>query len=345
MNIKNKETNESNVKKGKKYIIAIIALIIIFVIIFIAKYINDNSAKNQNILQEKISNSIVEMDYYNFIESAEKMKDNNIIWDKLIQGLKEIEEKVKNNPNENDFNLINNFIDKMVSNENNYFSEENINAIKNQKKRIDYFYYIKIADAIIETEESYSVALLNYRNAMNLVKENDEYLYNESKTKFSITIEKANQELLSGIQKYIDKDDYNGGYEYLEIHNEEIRCIVDSVLFEKYAKEEYKMHINIPTDENGDCELFNKEMIVYSKINEEQRKIKEQKEAEEKAKKKQEGVRIGMSKQDVLDSIWGKPIKKNITTNKYGTREQWVYSNYNYLYFENDKLVSIQTSE
>jgi hypothetical protein len=62
----------------------------------------------------------------------------------------------------------------------------------------------------------------------------------------------------------------------------------------------------------------------------------------EKIKKKKEGVRIGMSQQDVLDSSWGKPTKINTTTRASGVREQWVYGSGNYLYFENGTLTSIQ---
>lgn len=62
----------------------------------------------------------------------------------------------------------------------------------------------------------------------------------------------------------------------------------------------------------------------------------------EKARKKKEGVTIGMSEQDVLDSIWGKPQSINTTTNAYGSRAQWVYGGRNYLYFEDGKLTSIQ---
>ena len=65
-------------------------------------------------------------------------------------------------------------------------------------------------------------------------------------------------------------------------------------------------------------------------------------EAEEKARKKREGVTIGMTKQDVLDSSWGKPKYINTTTTRYGVREQWVYGGGNYLYFENGILTSIQ---
>lgn len=64
--------------------------------------------------------------------------------------------------------------------------------------------------------------------------------------------------------------------------------------------------------------------------------------AAEARHKRSEGVRIGMSKADVLASSWGRPERVNTTTNVYGTREQWVYGSRNYLYFENDVLVSIQ---
>lgn len=62
----------------------------------------------------------------------------------------------------------------------------------------------------------------------------------------------------------------------------------------------------------------------------------------EKARKKKEGVVLGMTEQDVLDSSWGRPQRVNRTTNAYGTREQWVYAGRNYLYFKNGELISIQ---
>lgn len=66
------------------------------------------------------------------------------------------------------------------------------------------------------------------------------------------------------------------------------------------------------------------------------------KEAAEKARRKQEGVVIGMTQQEVLDSCWGNPLKINRTTTVYGVSEQWVYDNYNYLYFEDGILTAIQ---
>lgn len=53
-------------------------------------------------------------------------------------------------------------------------------------------------------------------------------------------------------------------------------------------------------------------------------------------------IEIGISKKEVLASSWGKPKDINKTTTKYGTNEQWVYSLNRYLYFDGDKLTSIQ---
>ncbi|ADU99282.1 hypothetical protein [Alicycliphilus denitrificans] len=71
-------------------------------------------------------------------------------------------------------------------------------------------------------------------------------------------------------------------------------------------------------------------------------KEEERRAAAERKRKKSEGVSIGMSKEDVLASNWGAPERINRTTTSYGVREQWVYGSQNYLYFQNDVLVTIQ---
>lgn len=58
--------------------------------------------------------------------------------------------------------------------------------------------------------------------------------------------------------------------------------------------------------------------------------------------RKQKGVQIGMTTEEVLQSSWGKPTQVNRTTNRNGTREQWVYGIRNYLYFDDGILTSIQ---
>lgn len=62
------------------------------------------------------------------------------------------------------------------------------------------------------------------------------------------------------------------------------------------------------------------------------------------ARKRREGVSVGMTKDDVLASAWGRPEKINRSSYNWGTREQWVYRGNNYLYFHDDTLESIQTS-
>lgn len=52
-------------------------------------------------------------------------------------------------------------------------------------------------------------------------------------------------------------------------------------------------------------------------------------------------VRVGMTEEMCQDS-WGKPESINTTTNAYGNRQQWVYGDGNYLYFDNGKLTTIQ---
>ena len=53
-------------------------------------------------------------------------------------------------------------------------------------------------------------------------------------------------------------------------------------------------------------------------------------------------VRIGMTKEEVLKEGWGRPNDINKTTTAYGVSEQWVYSGYKYLYFEDGILTAIQ---
>ena len=66
--------------------------------------------------------------------------------------------------------------------------------------------------------------------------------------------------------------------------------------------------------------------------------------AAERARRKKEGVTLGMSEEEVLQSSWGKPDKVNRSHGSWGVHEQWVYRNRvsGYLYFENGKLTSVQ---
>ncbi len=68
----------------------------------------------------------------------------------------------------------------------------------------------------------------------------------------------------------------------------------------------------------------------------------EKAERQAKAQKKSEGVSIGMSQQDALDSSWGRPTKVNRTTTGKTVSEQWVYEGSGYLYFTDGVLTAYQ---
>lgn len=61
----------------------------------------------------------------------------------------------------------------------------------------------------------------------------------------------------------------------------------------------------------------------------------------DKAARRKEGVQIGMSKEQVLASNWGKPRKINRTIGANYEHEQWVYDG-GYLYFRGGVLTTVQ---
>jgi tetratricopeptide (TPR) repeat protein len=53
---------------------------------------------------------------------------------------------------------------------------------------------------------------------------------------------------------------------------------------------------------------------------------------------------IGMTADEVRNSSWGSPLKINRTTTAYGVSEQWVYSDYRYIYLDDGIVTAIQDS-
>lgn len=51
---------------------------------------------------------------------------------------------------------------------------------------------------------------------------------------------------------------------------------------------------------------------------------------------------IGMTTEEVRQSTWGEPSDINKTTYAWGTKEQWCYSGYRYIYFEDGIVTAIQ---
>ena len=108
-------------------------------------------------------------------------------------------------------------------------------------------------------------------------------------------------------------------------------------------------------------EIVAKEKIRQEKQAQEAQRAKERAEREERAaqdkiekerakrlaeRKRREAMpspRIGMTWSQVVNQTsWGKPYDINRTTTARGTREQWVYGERRYLYFDNGVLTAIQ---
>ena len=70
-------------------------------------------------------------------------------------------------------------------------------------------------------------------------------------------------------------------------------------------------------------------------------KTKAELDAEIKGVDKPVAPRIGMTAEEVKNSTWGPPIKKNVRTYEWGTTEQWVYFGDRYIYLEDGIVTSI----
>lgn len=93
--------------------------------------------------------------------------------------------------------------------------------------------------------------------------------------------------------------------------------------------------------------VYSKSFISYDKYLEEQNALKERLQAltrkygSANAKLIMDGkVKLGFTKA-MCEEAWGKPSDINKSSGSWGTSEQWVYGNGNYLYFKNGKLTAI----
>ncbi len=101
------------------------------------------------------------------------------------------------------------------------------------------------------------------------------------------------------------------------------------------------------------------DIVARERVRQE-KQAQEEKKAQQRAEKKAErerakrfeeqrrqaakpSPRIGMTRRQVVnDTNWGRPYDINRTTSGSGVREQWVYGNRRYLYFDNGVLTVIQ---
>lgn len=136
-------------------------------------------------------------------------------------------------------------------------------------------------------------------------------------------------------------------------------CIKDEVEILAFVKSRINDFPNSALEVLRPCEKITGNTIYTTQILEAEKSVKINKDKEikrmvdmektikidavkEAKRKKTEGVKIGMTMDDVVASSWGKPNRINRTTSTRGTREQWVYGNNHYLYFDENILTSIQ---
>lgn len=83
-----------------------------------------------------------------------------------------------------------------------------------------------------------------------------------------------------------------------------------------------------------------KDWETQEKIEADKKELERKKQQKEKTDKKKD-PKIGMTASEIKASSWGEPKKINKTTYEWGTTEQWCYSGYRYIYFENGIVTAI----
>ena len=283
----------------------------------IEKYNNDLS-----ICYEVIKN---ESDFKKFTsiisEHTEETEFSSDAYKKLYQAIDERIENIKNgNDDEKLVNMLKEIKNKNSSNQtiaNKYLKANGYSNINKVNKYIQEKKYIEAYDLL-------GVVITDNKDINKDITDLATNKQNEIK-------EQMLQQVITQGQEKINKQEYSSAKTLLEKYKDfGNQTIVD--MYNKATNEVNRIEAEKKAQEEA-------ERKARAKKEAEERARRE---AEEKARKKREGVTIGMTKQDVLDSSWGKPKYINTTTTRYGVREQWVYGGGNYLYFENGILTSIQ---
>lgn len=271
---------------------------------------NDSSWKKfNNLLKEHTEESTFETEAYSNLykaidERLENVKDGNDD-EQLLSMLKEVKEETSTT------GYLKDQIEERYLKANSY---SNINKANKQIAEQKYIEAYQLLNTVINSNKDKNQDIIDIcTNKQNEIKE---------QTLQQVTSqaqEKINNKEYSSAQTLLGKYKDMGNQTIVDMYNNATNE-VNRIEAEKKAQEEAERKAK----EKKEAEE------------------KARKEAEEKARKKSQGVRIGMSKQDVLDSSWGEPDHINTTTTRYGVHEQWVYGGGNYLYFENGILTSIQ---
>lgn len=329
----NKEIKYNISQKLKKKIIYITLGIILVIIIGIGGYFGiTNYIKEQQRI-EKYNNDLSvcyeviknESDFEKFTSIiAEHKEETEFSLEAYKQLYKAIDERIENIKNGNDdeklVSMMKIIKDEVSSNktiDNKYLKVNSYSDINKANKYIQEQKYIETFDLL-------KTVIKNNKEKNNDIVDIATNKQNEIK-------EQMLQQVITQGQEKINNKDYSSAQTFLGKYKDlGNQTIVD-------------MYNNATNEVNRiEAEKKAKEEAERKAREKKEAEEKAKKEREEKARKKREGVSLGMSKQDVLDSSWGKPYKINTSTGSWGVHEQWCYEGYNYLYFENGILTSIQ---
>lgn len=310
--------NIENIKKRKvAFIIILIFLMLFCFIILIVHYeMQKKEEKFNKNLKELCIETIEKEDFSDFKKYVSTIEKN----EKKEKAYNELKSKLKE---EADLNI------------NNY--EKSNSMLTAIKKEIVNGNDIKLNSILSFAQAlyTYNVCLINGNKAIEDGRYYSAYCVYENGKKTIIYIDANKAKAIEEKQQDIYDKSKEDAKSFL------ISKIASPEVDKYIPQSQVKAYIDIVKEEDL-IKLYNE----WNEKNEIKKKEeRDEKKAKEKEAKKKQGVRIGMSKQDVLDSSWGEPTKINKSTYSWGTTEQWVYPNYNYLYFENGKLTSIQTNE
>ena len=314
-------------KKLKKRIASILFIIIIIVLIIIGVYYGISKYIEEKERQEKYNNDIStcydliknKSDYEEFSDIIENHKEEeNFEGDAYNQLYKAIDERVENIKNGNeDKELIDMLSDIKFSSI--YDDEDMKNYIDEKYLLAQSYSNLNSANKYIESG-SYKDAFDLLQRVISSNKDKNQEIVNIATNRQNEIKDNAFEQIINEAQTQINNQDYSSAQKTLENYKD----LGNQAVLDMY---------NNATNEVNRIE-------VERKAQEEAER--KQREAEEKARKKSQGVTIGMTQQEVLDSMWGEPERINRTVTENHVYEQWVYGYPNYLYFTDGILTSIQ---
>ena len=323
-------------KKIKR--IGIVSILIIVALIICGVYINNYIEEQERInkYNEDISLCYEVIKDKSDWEEFKKIIDNHgqesnfepEAFEKLYQAIDERIESIKNGNEDEQLLTMLNTIKEDFS------SDSTSNTIL---QKIEEKYLISNSYSNINKCDKY-IQEQNYKEAFDLLntiimqnKDKNQEIVDKATNKQNEIKDKAFEQIINEAQTQINNQDYSSAQNnlknYKDLGNQTILDMYNNV-----TNEVNRIEAERKAQEEA-------ERKAQQQKAEEERK---QREAEEKARKKSQGVTIGMTQQEVLDSMWGEPERINRTVTENHVYEQWVYEYPNYLYFTDGILTSIQ---